>query len=278
MTHTKDIRRYDPDDVFALNPDMKITMSRVSEYELPLMIIDEFYQNPELVREVLINAPVPAKTAALHHSFPGQRVSLSGFINSQRFQRTYSALLQKQFHLDFEMENRRYEFIGNIFDGSSDGHMKHSGIPHTDNSHIASVVYLNYDDEKVGGTSIYQHRASKLPFFPNLDFHFKWWVEHLARLTHKPVGLVKMEEQKRFDRYADAILRPADGSFTLESNDEWEILATVEAKFNRLAGYIGATLHTAMIDYEFLKDKPYSRINQVLFMIPQHMGKPTHGY
>ena len=271
MSDTKDIKIFDVEEVFELNPDMKIEMMYLGENKLPLIIIDDFYKNPQRVREVLIQAPVPNFTSSAYGGYPGKRISLGKFIPEQ-FQHEYSELLKKQFQLNFDLAIQDSTFLGNVFDGAGAASKVNNSTPHSDPSAIASIVYLNLDDEEVGGTSVYRHRESGLDFFPFSPFHFEWWVARKASIENRRISRVKEEEQKRFDDYKSKIFSSKDDSkekrdtHILESNDEWEIMATVESKFNRLAGYIGGTLHSAMIDFEELSKKPYRRINQVMFM------------
>jgi hypothetical protein len=273
MSSTEDIKIFDVDEVFALNPDMKISMSYIGEYQLPLIIIDDFYKNPQSVRDVLISTPVPRATSQAHGGYPGLRVAINGFINSPSFQKGYSDILKREFKVGIDMENRNNEFLGNVFDGSGPAKKFNSSVPHYDPPIIASIIYLNLDSEEVGGTSVYRHRASNLPFYPANKFHFEWWIRQVAKVEKKPLDVVAKEQDAKIKRFGPTMFAtPGDlvkqNCHILESNDEWEILATVDSKFNRLAGYIGGTLHSAMIDFDELALKPYKRINQVLFMDP----------
>jgi len=269
MLKTTDIKIFDVDKVFELNEDMKITMNYIGDDKLPLIIIDDFYKNPHLVRELLISSPVPKKTSSSQSGYPGLRVNLDSFITSKSFMQSYSDILKFYFGFDRDLMVDREQFVGNVFDGSGPAHKLNNQTPHIDPGVIASVVYLNTDDEKVGGTSVYKHRESNISFFPAGEYHFEWWCSHISKLKERDLDTVIKKEQERFKRYEESLFKSSDSSknmHILKSNDEWEILATVEAKFNRLAGYIGGTLHSAMIDFEELSKRPYKRINQVLFM------------
>jgi hypothetical protein len=274
MKTTNDIKIYDTEKVFELNPNMQIEISYISKNKLPLMIIDDFYKNPELVRELLINSPVPSITSSSNGGFPGKRVNLCSFM-PQKFQHEYSDILRRYFKLDFHLEHAENAFLGNVFDASGSSDKFNNSTPHMDPAVIASIVYLNYDEEKVGGTSIYEHRASGLNFMPASRFHFEWISQRKAKLENRTISEVKEEFDKKFNQYRDEMFaKPSDSkekrdTHILKSNNEWEILATVESKFNRLAGYIGGTLHSAMIDFDELSKKPYKRINQVIFMDQQ---------
>lgn len=85
MKTTQDIKIYDIEKIFELNIDMKIEVSYLGENKLPLMVIDDFYKNPELVRELLINSPVPSITSSSNGGFPGKRINLCSFM-PQKFQ------------------------------------------------------------------------------------------------------------------------------------------------------------------------------------------------
>jgi hypothetical protein len=257
---------YDIDRIFALNPDMKISLQHLGKYELPLLIIDDFYKEPELVREVLIHTPVPKITSSRHNKYPGHRVSMRGFINSDRFQNELSDILKKYFQLPFDLENENREFLCNIFDGSGPAKENYNFLPHYDPPIVAVLVYLNYASEVVGGTSVYRHRASNLPFYPTSKFQFDWWFKRVAAVEKRTLWEIVQEHRYKVEHYTDSMFAKESSDFILESNEEWDIVATVEAKFNRMAAYLGATIHSPMIDYDELAASEYKRINQVLFM------------
>lgn len=275
---TQNIKVYDTEKIFELNPDMKIKMSYIGENKLPLMVIDDFYKNPELVRDLLISSPAPSITSSSNGGYPGKRVALQSF-TPLKFQQAYSDILRKYFNFNFHLEHVGSTFLGNIFDGSGPANKINNSTPHADPGAIASIVYLNYDDEEVGGTSVYKHRESELMFMPLSKFHLEWWVGRKASLQNRRVSKVREEEDEKFKYYRHKIFAKNSDpkiyrdTHILESNDEWEILATVESKFNRLVGYVGGTLHSAMIDFEKLSKQSHKRINQVIFMNQKQMKR-----
>jgi hypothetical protein len=261
-TSTTDMNFYNINEMFELNPKMKISLTHVSEYQVPILIIDDFYKNPELVRELIIKAPYPVLPDEEGAEFGKCKVSVSGFLKNRKFQKLYSNILKNVFHLPCEVRLRNDEFTCNTYSGTKDPNHPTYFDPHSDYNHIASVVYLNYDEEKVGGTDICRHKESGLFYFPLRDFQFNWWVEHLMRVTKKDRATIVKEEEEKINKYKDVI----KFQMGFANRDEWEVIGGVESKFNRLVAYIGALLHTPVTDLYDLAHQPYSRINQVMFM------------
>ena len=59
--NTQDLKFFDQEEVFELNPDMKVQIFNVKD-NYPVVLIDDVYKNPDMVREVALSTPVPQKT------------------------------------------------------------------------------------------------------------------------------------------------------------------------------------------------------------------------
>ena len=273
-TYTSDIKYYDVEKIFKLNPKMDIKIQYLGKNKIPILIIKDFYKNPELVRELVIQSPVPQITSSNYGGYPGKRICLSNFITSNNFWHKYSDILRKYFKLSFHLEGMEQAFIANIFDQDGPATYKRNNLkPHADNQVIASVIYLNYDDEPVSGTYVFRHKECDLEFFPYSDFHFDWYTRHIASVHKRRLSDVIKEYKEKFSKCHDKIFIDYNNpdilkinKHVMKSDKEWEVLGGVKSKFNTLVAYIGGVLHSPMIDYEELKTKPYKRINQVMFM------------
>ena len=92
--NTQDLKFFDSKEVFELNPDMKVQVFNVMD-NYPVVLIDDVYKNPDMVREVAINTPVPLNTF-----FSARRGQLYNFFDNWNTCETLSKVLIKGLKLD----------------------------------------------------------------------------------------------------------------------------------------------------------------------------------
>lgn len=242
----------DIDNLLELNPNMKISVKKVSKEQIPILIIDDFYLNPDPIRELFFKVPVPRMPPELNLPYKRARVRIPNFLTSNKFQKKLSTILKNFFKIEYDLHNRDYEFLFNIFGGCLSDYCDAYFAPHSDPYEVACIVYFNKNSEKVGGTSIYRHKKTDTVFNPKIDFHKQWWEKNIKY----PISFKK----ELFD-YENTL-----NHLEKQKYDNWEIVETIDSKYNRFVAYIGGMLHGSSVDLKELKDKPYYRINQVLFM------------
>jgi len=210
----------DVDNLLELNPNMKISVKKVSKEEVPILIIDDFYLYPDRIRELFFKVPIPRMPPELKLPYKRARVRIPNFLTSDRFQKKLSTILRNFFKIEYDLHNRDYEFLFNIFGGCLSDTCEAYFAPHSDPYEVACVVYFNKDSEKVGGTSIYRHKKTGLIFNPKIDFHKIWWQKHIK---------VPISMQKELLEYENTL-----NHHEKEKYENWEVVDTIESKYNRL--------------------------------------------
>lgn len=260
---------HDADDVFALNPAMKINVNFYETF-FPIITIDDFYLHPEKVRNIAFKIPLTkGRISNSGSGYPGKRLTLDGFIDSKIF----SEKLEKIFTdnvpnlVGLEISDT---LIFNIFDTSLPLNGKHYSLPHTDPCEFASLIYLNYEDEPVPGTYLYKHKQTNLPMLPSTYHQYELLIKYMNRTN--PGKFSTKEETLNYIRtLMEDYKKSIHNSFIVSNNhvlsdtDEWEIHTKTEPKFNRFMSYMGGMFHSAAIDYDYFTNKEYVRLNQVLF-------------
>ena len=219
-------------EIFKLNrfPNLKIHRKNIKNTNIPIVVVDNLYVNPEEVRKFSSILPY-TKSKYVLQSSPGKRVKLDLDIRHlQDF--TYKLIGQ----------NKTNTFLppSLIFNRirSDEVLSDNQTTPHTDSvrglSH-AIVIYLNTEEECAGGTAFYRHKETGISFVKNID-DFK-----------------KVYESKK-SNYKD---------FITESNDDWELLDLIEMKFNRMIIYPPNIYHSGYINRKDFVN--YDRVTQIGF-------------
>lgn len=119
---------------------------------LPTMVIDNFYENPDLIRDWALSQEFFKGDRG---SWPGLRTELLHTLNPQLFDLTLKKLL-------FVLKDYGYREILDmqtgfqIIDGSWGTGWVHDDDPKL---HVAGVIYLNHDAPVDSGTTIYNDQA-----------------------------------------------------------------------------------------------------------------------
>lgn len=123
--------------------------------KFPVTIVDNFYENPDLVRNYALSLPYqPSKIGG----YPGSRTKLLS-IENERFVKIFSKKLFSLF-FDYETTNLVWNMETNFQKinsfSSEENDIKNSGWIHVDTDTVfAGVIYLNPNPKPNWGTSIY---------------------------------------------------------------------------------------------------------------------------
>ncbi len=218
-------------ELFKINKssDLKIEKRKINGTDVPIIIVDNLYVNPEDVREFSFTLPYTKSKSILLNS-PGKRVKL-----------------------DLDIKHLQ-DFTFNLIDRKNDGYIKPQVIfnrmrsdekltevqtrPHIDtavNMSHAIVIYLNTDDECRGGTSFYRHRKTGFDFIRETKY----------------LDEIYEHEPHKYEK------------FITDSNDDWELLELIEMKFNRMIIYPPNIFHSGYISRKDFVN--YDRITQLGF-------------
>jgi hypothetical protein len=246
----------DYSEVFELNVNLDIKIEKVGEMEV--VIIDNFYKNPEMVRDLILNIPA-TNIQSVTGGTQGYRTQASlDLTNLSKIWHYLSTTIYphaRGWSFDSVYNCFNYcNFNSNILTFKEQvNNRTHSwGVPHVDGDYedvisngdemikdmggLAGIVYLNTPEECAGGTSFY-------------SFDGKQTVDQNSR----PDVLYKNDKE------------PFDG-WVQGSCGDWKLLNTVEMKWNRFIMYPNWILHHPDIKEEMNFDgSPIYRINQILF-------------
>jgi len=234
----------EPNELFAINNSMKVKLIVIDEFKI--LIVDDFYKNPEKLREYLLNSPAPI-----------WKNSQTGFnkidywdcrhehkINSETYleaQRCIAALAR--YYLDTIVNKPIIELNSNVLQIKKSRDLPSVSVVHHDDHCLAALVYLNTQEECNGGTGFFRNRFNG--------------VFNISRLSQLEMGALN-------DWYHRNDLQEDGRSYFLENWQEWwglEYLAKM--RFNRLVIYQGKIFHAAYFDRTAFTKIP--RLNHMMF-------------
>jgi len=227
------------EEVFAINDQLEWTVKEIGPNKSKVIICDNFYKNPEMVRELALSIPpsVNERTASNLPVGPD-----SGRINAFYILDHFGKVIEEMFKQSlpeiyklaplnyFERSFLDATFLVNVMTGNN----LPPRVPHCDAPHpylYAAVIYLNTPEECQGGTGFYTFGG-----------------EHRGNASTMDVaGKIPMDH------------------YVTESEGDWELLEIVDMKFNRFVMYPQWQYHTAYITPDMFTDGTY-RINQCFFI------------
>ncbi len=167
---------------FKVGKEHKVEVVNFDDIEV--LVVDNFYENPELVRELALM--IPATKHTNRGAYPAAMINITYDLRS--LVEPYKHYIQTYFpnHLSdeyIEMCMSQATFMINVM--SSDGN--EYAPPHIDNpsgDNFASGIYLNKDDECSGGTAFFkndQYLGYVKMKFNRMILYFQN-VQHTARM------------------------------------------------------------------------------------------------
>ncbi len=240
----------DEQETFALNDEMVARVELISWEEHPIVYIDNFYKNPNLVRNLALRCP-GTKNKRICGGLPGERVDMNmdldalGEVWKQVAENVYA--LTKPEATVFDQAVKRVPFSVNVTQSNFRQRLPHIDFPGLgDTRGWAGVIYLNKGKECKGGTGFYTYKGNQVnPFQDGV------W------------GL----------RESDWGNQDEQDNYITDSQGPWELVHLAEMKYNRMIMYPDNILHTAYDKPGFFEGDTY-RLAQVFF-IPLHFPEPT---
>lgn len=218
-------------ETFAVNSDLKAEVISFGPNNSKLIIIDDFYQNPDLVRSLALTIPPTYKSNILNAT-PGGRID--AFYDLRHLSYVYYNLMYNVYLTEEEKQFADPSNMQTIFDNATfcvnvtSTKPIENRFPHVDNRHpkrYASVIYLNSPEECAGGTSFYTF----------------------------------MGRQEGPDPSFYSVNRNIS-----DSDNDWEMIYLAEMKYNRMIMYQQCVLHSAYLK-EGMFDSHY-RLAQMFFI------------
>lgn len=247
------------EELFAINEPVKATIKEVGKEKNKVIIVDDFYKDPDAVRHLALNAPV-TRWQTVTSGFPMWRTAMD--LNLEPIRQKISELSQEAWGYKIEEIPR---FMTNLLRDDEETRTQKVGLggaPHADHCILSAIVYLNPPEECGGGTAFYRHRETGIESLPRHPFFAEDVDKSIAPIALKfgCQNLKEFAEKVVFKEEAFQVDRPIQ-----DSNEYWELIDWVEMRYNRLVFYEGRVLHAP-----YRKGKQYKdcfRVIQSMFWV-----------
>jgi len=226
--------------IFEVNRKAEINVIRdIGPDNISLVIIDDFYENPDDVRDFAANLPRKSK-----EDFPNivtgihkRRICEYNPLIKISLKSIYDLLTSGNYwtvEKDHDNFNRKWDMMDFLCNIMREDEMT-GGCPHMDNIDVqwGSVIYLNTPKECAGGTGFFSYRG---------------------KMTADKVDMIPCDIEGKGD-VEDWVSRDIG---------PWKLEAEVEMKYNRMVLYEAKYLHSQIFKKGMFNE--FDRINQVFFM------------
>jgi len=247
--------------VFELNEDAEVKVIKNIKGR-SAVIIDNFYKNPDKVRELAITLKYTK-----HPIFPGVRGVLATPELKEKLYDTYlnlcsdtdnwsSTLWYNLPKFNVELFNEHWdthEFLVNLLNDFTLKSNPRGIIPHQDywksdphhqgcpEYQFGSVIYLNFPDECAGGTNLYSYNG-EMSISEDLQPEWKEGIDEIET----DIAKFKYIKSK------------------VDGNNQYAVEFEAEMVYNRMVLYQSDVLHSHNVTLGMFKNT--NRINQVFFM------------
>lgn len=235
-------------EVFQTNPNFNIKIVNLETKfdKVKVIIVDDFYKNPDLVRELALLIP-PTCNERITSDLPAGKNSgrINAFYLLDSLGPVYDKIIKETFpevvNPEFEKTGCNDQIISSFTRATFMVNVMTSDnlpprVPHIDNPDFrafASTIYLNTEEECAGGTAFYALDNKIISEFNHnfLDIH----------------GTIKPTK------------------FVIEDEGDWKKIHLVEMKYNRMILYQQNIFHSAYIHDKMFTNNIY-RLNQQFFI------------
>lgn len=219
---------------FAIRMPPDIRSVQIGEHTL--VFIDDFLEDPQALVEAASRARFePCPGADEKRGYPGVRAPAPAAY-SEQVTALLDPLIKVNFGVPEALAVKKTPCAFSLTTVAPHALGPLQRVPHFDAStphYMAVLLYLC--DDRHGGTAFYRHRAT---------------------------GLQQITAETR-DRYGDVIYdqvdhHPAPLRYFDDSDEHFELLGVMPARFNRLVVYRGSLLHSAIVNPQRLSGDPRS--------------------
>ena len=239
---------YNTLEVLDINDNIEFEIVKLNSI-YSVLYIDNFYTNPDLVREISLSLPATKK---LNIGFPGFRseltIEMKNFINSMDSIIKYNFDIRKDIKINWETYNQSLTF--NILKSSKewDWHIgeeyQPQCQPHIDGYSIwASLCYLNKDNEYKGkaGTGIYRNK-----FTDSISHSTKMFDDSkLFKSIYSGFGCTDQNDLLwREEGVGNETVQKSCNEWIKDENEYWKLEHLIEMKYNRMVIYPGNLFHS----------------------------------
>jgi hypothetical protein len=222
-------------ETFAVNEELNARVEVMGWQEFPIVYIDNFYKNPDKVRNLALRCP-PTNNPRICGGVPGTRVDMN--MNLDHMHEVWKSIADNVYGLKmgevntFDQACLQVPFSVNVTQSKDRVRLPHIDYPFgSDGRGWAGLIYLNKGKECQGGTGFYNYKGQQV----NPAQEGIW-----------------------------------DEDFVSDSVGPWELIHLAEMKYNRMIFYPDSVLHGAYDKPGFFEDDNY-RLVQVFFL-PLHFS------
>ncbi len=239
-----------PKEVFEVNFKSRVQVIEVGHEKHPVVMVDDFYKNPQGVRNFFLDSPVPIwKEGSRSRNFKDYydcRQSIDLPFGAGSLLEVLRETTHDVFGLKVDFPPKA---VSNFFQLIKSQPKDTTAFPHTDASperalHIPvnALVYLNTNKEARGGTALYRHKKTGRESIPMGKVSYsRFHDEHIQAPGAGKTGETFWCYYKKF----------------------WEPFHLIPMKFNRLIIFPSQVFHGAWHEPTWFKE--YPRIVQVFF-------------
>jgi|TARA_B100000029_G_scaffold408734_1_gene410074 hypothetical protein len=236
----------DEQETFAVNEELGARVELMGWQKTPIVYIDNFYKNPNLVRTLALRCPGTTNQRVCA-GLPGTRVDMN--MNLDNLLEVFGSVCQNVYGLTKDEEPTLQQALVNIpFSVNVTQSNWRRRLPHIDfpvegdTRGWAGLIYLNRGKECKGGTGFYNYKGNQInPFQDGI------WGRN----------------ESDYDEGTDPHVTDSVGP--------WELIHLAEMKYNRMIMYPDNILHGAYDKPGFFEGDLY-RLVQVFFL-PLHFPR-----
>ena len=231
----------DEQKTFQVNNSLDIELITLGEESHKILIVDNFYKNPAMVRDLAYMIP-PTNNKNTLLNLPGGKYAgrINAFYDLSQLAIVYDKLIKEYYPEIYQQyfENaifnsfKKATFMVNVMNSNNlPPRVPHIDMP--DLRGLASLIYLNTDTECAGGTSFYSFGGQ------NFGTSFPETID------------------------IEGNILPTE--YVIEDTGDWKKLYTVDMKFNRMIIYSQALYHTAYVTKNMFQNDNI-RLTQMFFI------------
>ena len=217
-------------ETFAVNEEVTARVELMGWQEFPIVYIDNFYKNPDKVRNLALRCP-PTDNPRICGKSPGTRVNMN--MNLDHIHEVWKCIADNVYALRlgevnaFDKACLEVPFSVNVTQSKDRFRIPHIDYPfESEIKGWAGVIYLNKGKECQGGTAFYNYKGQQV----NPEQNGIWEEDYVS-----------------------------------DSIGPWELIHLAEMKYNRMIFYPTNVLHGSYDKPGFFEDDNY-RLTQVFFL------------
>jgi hypothetical protein len=230
-------------DLIEINNDLKLQISEIGESKHQIIIIDNFLKNPEDLLSIVESFPLERNSNKQSGFGAGWHCTLP--LKLHQIKQTSQYLALNNYNMSIPNEGNPHDSIHlqiNLLKGGLRCNYT-SMVPHIDDAKLAFSIFLNRDEDCMGGTMFYAHKKS------GIDYQ----IGYLNESFSKSDEYWKIYETYRRTKKHDYEIEY--DSRLLDEDDEWEKTFLIESRYNRFIMYPSYLFHSAYVEKEWYQEK-----------------------